>query len=133
METSSPQNAASEHPVDRAARIVEGRQVLADRIGVSVAAIGNWKLRGVPIEQCWPIERATGGAVTRKDLRPDDWQEIWPELAEGVGALLQSGLDKADAALQVNPNDRTASLVKRNRTQALTELAATTETAAAGG
>ncbi len=28
-----------------------------------------------------PIERATNGAVTRRDLRPDDWHEIWPELA----------------------------------------------------
>lgn len=37
--------------------------------------------KAVPIERCIPIERATGGAVTRKDLRPDDWQEIWPELA----------------------------------------------------
>jgi len=27
------------------------------------------------------IERATDGAVTRKDLRPEDWHEIWPELA----------------------------------------------------
>ncbi|MNF93491.1 hypothetical protein D3C84_761700 [compost metagenome] len=27
------------------------------------------------------IEHATGGAVTRKDLRPDDWAKIWPELA----------------------------------------------------
>ena len=43
---------------------------------------GNWKMRGVPIEQCVPIERATLGAVTRKDLRPDDWADIWPELAQ---------------------------------------------------
>lgn len=28
---------------------------------------------------CVQIEEATGGAVTRADLRPDDWQEIWPE------------------------------------------------------
>lgn len=28
------------------------------------------------------LERATVGAVTRRDLRPDDWQAIWPELAE---------------------------------------------------
>lgn len=28
------------------------------------------------------IERESRGAVTRKDLRPDDWHEIWPELAE---------------------------------------------------
>lgn len=30
------------------------------------------------------IERATGAHVTRKDLRPDDWREIWPELAEAA-------------------------------------------------
>lgn len=27
------------------------------------------------------LEKATYGAVTRRDLRPDDWQAIWPELA----------------------------------------------------
>jgi DNA-binding transcriptional regulator YdaS (Cro superfamily) len=28
------------------------------------------------------IEAFTGGDVTRKDMRPDDWHVIWPELAE---------------------------------------------------
>lgn len=28
------------------------------------------------------IERAAKGAVTRRDLRPDDWHLIWPELAK---------------------------------------------------
>ena len=27
------------------------------------------------------IERATNGQVTRRELRPNDWQQIWPELA----------------------------------------------------
>lgn len=31
-------------------------------------------------ELCVSIERATDGAVTRRDLRPDDWDRIWPEL-----------------------------------------------------
>jgi DNA-binding transcriptional regulator YdaS (Cro superfamily) len=26
-------------------------------------------------------ERSTAGLVTRKDLRPNDWQQIWPELS----------------------------------------------------
>jgi DNA-binding transcriptional regulator YdaS (Cro superfamily) len=30
--------------------------------------------------RCVDIERATDGAVTRRELRPDDWQRIWPEL-----------------------------------------------------
>ena len=29
------------------------------------------------------IESVTAGAVTRRDLHPDDWQIIWPELVDG--------------------------------------------------
>ncbi len=36
--------------------------------------------RTVPPRYCNAIEQATGGLVTRRDLRPDDWAEIWPEL-----------------------------------------------------
>jgi DNA-binding transcriptional regulator YdaS (Cro superfamily) len=32
-------------------------------------------------ENCVVIERATGGVVTRQDLRPADWERIWPELS----------------------------------------------------
>lgn len=31
-------------------------------------------------ENCTAIEQATGRAVMRWDLRPDDWWRIWPEL-----------------------------------------------------
>jgi DNA-binding transcriptional regulator YdaS (Cro superfamily) len=31
-------------------------------------------------ETCVAAERESAGSVTRKDLRPDDWQKIWPEL-----------------------------------------------------
>lgn len=37
-------------------------------------------------ENCVAIERATGGAVMRWDLRPDDWDRIWPELIGTEGA-----------------------------------------------
>lgn len=51
--------------------------------GLQKAAVSNWKRIGsVPVEYCARIERETGGAVTRKELRPDDWQAIWPELAK---------------------------------------------------
>ncbi len=29
---------------------------------------------------CVAIERESGGAVSRKDLHPDDWAAHWPEL-----------------------------------------------------
>jgi DNA-binding transcriptional regulator YdaS (Cro superfamily) len=40
----------------------------------------------VAVPRCAVIERATGGAVRRWDLRPDDWHEIWPELIGTEGA-----------------------------------------------
>lgn len=57
-----------------------GQAELARRLGVSKAAVSQWLSGVVPIERCVAIERATNGAVTRRQLRPDDWQEIWPEL-----------------------------------------------------
>lgn len=56
---------------------------LARRLGVTPAAVAQWLkgLRPVPPKQCVTIERATAGRVTRRDLRPDDWHLIWPELA----------------------------------------------------
>lgn len=60
-----------------------GVSMLASAIGVGQSVISNWRARcTVPsASYCVAIERATGGAVTRRDLRPDDWQSIWPELA----------------------------------------------------
>jgi DNA-binding transcriptional regulator YdaS (Cro superfamily) len=51
-------------------------------IGVSQPIMSGWVNGGsVPEKRAVQIERATEGAVTRIDLRPDDWHEIWPELA----------------------------------------------------
>lgn len=59
---------------------------LAKLIGAPhVAQINQWRNPGINRRPspayCVAIERATSGAVTRRDLRPDDWQDIWPELA----------------------------------------------------
>lgn len=55
---------------------------LASDVGVPHSSISNWAsgARPIPVEHCAPIELATGGAVTRQELRPDDWMSIWPEL-----------------------------------------------------
>lgn len=57
---------------------------LARTLGVSQPTVSDWCTgkKRVPVERCLPIERATAGAVTRKDLRPEDWAEIWPEAAQ---------------------------------------------------
>lgn len=60
------------------------KSALARVIGVPAILVTQWSLgqRPVPIARCKAIEIATEGAVTRRDLRPDDWQKIWPELAD---------------------------------------------------
>lgn len=81
----TPSTAHAEHPLDVAARHVGSRMRLAAGLDVTPAAIGNWKMRGVPIDKCMPIERLCQGAVTRRDLR-DDWAVHWPELAVDTAA-----------------------------------------------
>lgn len=61
----------TEHPIDRAARIVGGRAQLASMLNVTVQAVGNWVTRGIPLDHCPYIEQFTAGAVTCEDMRPD--------------------------------------------------------------
>ncbi|MGY6273483.1 YdaS family helix-turn-helix protein [Achromobacter denitrificans] len=62
---------------------------LARSVGVSPALVYQWRTdrRPVPVEHCASIELATAGAVTRRDLRPEDWQRIWPEMADEARAV----------------------------------------------
>lgn len=57
---------------------------MAGILGVSTQAVCFWRdgKRQLPAEKCAAIESATSRQVTRHDLRPIDWREIWPELAE---------------------------------------------------
>lgn len=72
-----------QHPIDIAADVVGSQQALAGELGVTKAAVWQWKLnrRQVPVVHCVRIEQLTNKAVTRRDLRPDDWMLIWPELS----------------------------------------------------
>lgn len=67
--------------LDKACASAGGLTKLAAAIGQSSQTVSNWRDRGVPVVHCAAIEQATNGAVTRRDLRPDDWHRIWPELA----------------------------------------------------
>lgn len=45
--------------------------------------VGNW-VHGkcdIPVRRAVQIEKATAGAVTRQEMRPNDWADYWPELA----------------------------------------------------
>lgn len=86
------------HPIDAAASSLGSFAALAQRLGVTKAAVHQWKdaARQVPLEHCAAIEQATDGEVTRRDLRPDDWHRIWPELVTADHPA--PALSKAEAA-----------------------------------
>lgn len=37
--------------------------------------------KAIPAEHVKAISQLTGGEVTCQDMRPNDWQKYWPELA----------------------------------------------------
>jgi DNA-binding transcriptional regulator YdaS (Cro superfamily) len=58
-------------------------RALADAVGVPQSFVSKMAsgAKQPPAERCASIERATAGVVTRADLRPADYLDIWPELA----------------------------------------------------
>lgn len=53
-----------------------GQSRLAAALGVEPMTISHWKRRGIPADRCLEIERATGGEVTRADLRPELFGDV---------------------------------------------------------
>lgn len=76
--------------VQAAVRILSSQAALARALNVTPVTVGQWLNpekatgRGVPPKQCVRIEKITDGVVTRRDLRPDDWADIWPELVNDL-------------------------------------------------
>ena len=64
----------TESRIEKAIKVVGNQKRLADTLGVSTQAITKWRRR-IPAERVLDIERATGGEVTRQQLRPD----LYPE------------------------------------------------------
>jgi DNA-binding transcriptional regulator YdaS (Cro superfamily) len=72
---------------------------LARAINAQPQLVWQWAtdVRPVPVRRCLPIELATGGAVTRKDLRPNDWRDYWPELAQAPANAAQAATENVAA------------------------------------
>lgn len=60
----------------------DARTEFAGKCSTTLGHLRNvsYGLRPAAPELCVLIERITSSAVTRRDLRPDDWHRIWPEL-----------------------------------------------------
>lgn len=72
-----------EKPIHKAIKIL-GLTGLARAVGVKPPTVSQWAdgRRPIPICRCVSIEQVTKGVVTRQELRPDDWQLIWPDLVK---------------------------------------------------
>lgn len=58
--------------LDKAVKAAGGTSALAKKIGVTQAAVSNWKKRkSIPADRVLAIEAATEGAVSRHELRSD--------------------------------------------------------------
>lgn len=57
-------------------------KTLAQALGIPTTYLSQMAggERSISPERCLAIERATGGKVTRKELRPNDFHLIWPDL-----------------------------------------------------
>ncbi|WP_323120012.1 transcriptional regulator [Burkholderia alba] len=81
-----PYNCAMNTPTTLAIRkacdLVGGKAALARLLGVKPPTVQQWAngARPVAVDRCVAIERATKGAVSRIELRPDDGHLIWPEI-----------------------------------------------------
>jgi DNA-binding transcriptional regulator YdaS (Cro superfamily) len=84
--------------IDRACAAAGGLARLAVSIGQSPQTVANWRSRGVPVVHCLAIERATDGAVTRRHLRPNDWELIWPDLSADASPAVPDAAEARDAA-----------------------------------
>ena len=84
------QKITSVEALQKAINFAGGQSALAEKLTalsselVSQARVWNWlkRDRKAPVEFCALIEQIVGGVVTRQMLCPDDWQAIWPELAQ---------------------------------------------------
>lgn len=68
-----------------------GRQAaLARHLGIKPPQVADWISRDkpIPVVHMAAIEVFTEGEVTRRDMRPDDFSRIWPELADTTATEL---------------------------------------------
>lgn len=82
-----------------------GPAVVAKLLGIKPPSVVAWRAGAIPDDKLIRLAPICEkkGIATRQELRPNDWREIWPELAAIDGARNRR---KDDQALtQSVPND----------------------------
>jgi DNA-binding transcriptional regulator YdaS (Cro superfamily) len=72
-------------------------KALAEKLGISQSLLSQIAAdsSATAPARCVLIEQCTGGAVTRRDLRPADWQQIWPELERRSSGRQEQDVNRA--------------------------------------
>lgn len=70
----------------------DAREAFADACGTSIGYLRKAVSSGQTLSAatCVAVERESNRQVTRKDLRPNDWQSIWPEIATEASRSAES-------------------------------------------
>jgi DNA-binding transcriptional regulator YdaS (Cro superfamily) len=72
-------------------QLLGGTNKVAKMCDVEPAAVSQWRKNGIPREQLLflgaRIEKESHGLVTRKDLFPNNFWLVWPELLEKNNAF----------------------------------------------
>lgn len=77
---------SNDFTADKLIDLLGGTHVVAKLLRIKPPSVSAWRKSGIPddklIRVAPAIERITNGTISRRDLFPDDWAEIWPELVE---------------------------------------------------
>lgn len=62
-----------------------GPAAVAKRLGIKPPSVVGWRANGIPDDKLMRLAPICEklGIATRQELFPNDWQQIWPELASG--------------------------------------------------
>ena len=78
--------------------ILGGTNKVAKMCKVASTAVTQWRKNGIPAERFMflaaRIEKESHGLVSRKDLFPNNYFLIWPELLQNNSFGLQSDLEE---------------------------------------
>lgn len=84
----------------KAVALMGGAVQAAKKLCVSnYQTIQSWATKGVPVAYSATVERLIEGRVTRRELYPLDWQDIWPELATSEQKQFPALATHAQAAI----------------------------------
>jgi len=71
---------------DQLIELLGGTTEVAKALGIKPPSVSGWKLSRIPDDKLirLAVIAESRGISSRKELFPDTWQQLWPELSERV-------------------------------------------------